>query len=744
MNYKILFSILIFCLPVLAFAQGGEEEGPIFGNPDLWNGQGPKVLKIGDTFDSTFVYFPDQISLPFVDDFSSDKFQKYNAGYTDPNVTSEIYFSLLDPNTSNPLHADSVFSTEPTYRRYVSLADGTFSDTTFPPTSYSYNNLASYPVNYSNNNFYPPFILIDTIDYPNPIDTIFMTDKIVSQNSARIFLVQVNNPDKIWLESRAYHNYRFARDPWSLGVATFDGLDENGYPYSFGSNGSSVADVLTSKPIEMSGLSVADNVYLSFMFQKEGLGEIPEDEDSLILELFNPITQNWNYAWSVNGGGVADFLTGHVHVNNQEYLNDGFQFRFKSYGSLAGGLDHFHLDYVRLRDNSNSGDTLIEDFAQVYPVMSLLKEFESVPWDHYKNSPANRMNDKLDISVRNSSAGAKNNKDGSLTVLHNGSQEGAYVLNRQTLSGGSINYAPRTTYFSKHDLSGGYRFDESKTGTKQTFKIEAVAEPQVGFGISQNDSSFYEQYFGNYYAYDDGTAERAYGPTGSQARLAIQYTPYEADSVIGAMIHFVPSVVDVSNKLFLLTVWADAGGVPGEVLYEDDLFDPRKPIFEVARNKFYPYYFSNLSKIPVNGTFYIGWRQFDAERLNVGIDKNKDNSNHTFYSTNGGNTWFQSSIPGSVMIRPIFSTAMDAELGLRVVSQEATSPSFEVYPNPSSDFINLRATDGNTGGRIQIFSTQGKLVISTNENKIDISTLHNGVYIVKIDGSSSVRRIVKK
>ena len=72
----------------------------------------------------------------------------------------------------------------------------------------------------------------------------------------------------------------------------------------------------------------------------------------------------------------------------------GFQFRFKNYGGLSGSLDHFHLDYVNLRRFSGQQDTVIRDFAFVYPLYTLLETFTAVPWDHYKNNPIGKMSSK--------------------------------------------------------------------------------------------------------------------------------------------------------------------------------------------------------------------------------------------------------------------------------------------------------------------------------------------------------------
>ncbi|MFM7299889.1 MAG: hypothetical protein ACKO1R_01975, partial [Crocinitomicaceae bacterium] len=88
---------------------------------------------------------------------------------------------------------------------------------------------------------------------------------------------------------------------------------------------------------------------------------------------------------------------------NSNYFTSGFKFRFRNYGSLAGALDHFHVDYIHLRNLSFFNDTLFKDFAFSYPLTSLLKTYTSVPWDHYQNSTVNRMSDSLEVKVHNGS-----------------------------------------------------------------------------------------------------------------------------------------------------------------------------------------------------------------------------------------------------------------------------------------------------------------------------------------------------
>jgi hypothetical protein len=349
------------------------------------------------------------------------------------------------------------------------------------------------------------------------------------------------------------------------------------------------------------------------------------------------------------------------------------------------------------------------------------------------------MNDKTEIAVQNGSNLTENNQNGAIKVSYNGAVEGSFSLNAQVLSGGNINYGPRSTYTSYHDLSGGYNFDATKLGPEQVFDVSATASAQFP-NLAQNDSTSGLQVFSNYYSYDDGTAEAAYGPTGAQSRLAMRFKSYESDSLIGLKIHFVPSVNDVSGKLFLITVWEDNGGLPGDVLYEDDIFFPRSPNYSGSRNGFLNYFFLDTMKVAVGTTFYVGWRQLDPERLNVGLDRNLDHSHNTFYSVDNGVTWKQSSIKGSVMIRPIFSTSLDTQLGISTLKHE--SP-ISIYPNPSEDKVVIDIPWDQFQGAT-LHTPSGTTVKTISETSFSVVDLSPGMYFLKIIGTGQLVRICRQ
>jgi hypothetical protein len=84
---------LLFFFSLLSVAQE-EFVRPLLVNPNI----GPTFhqQRSGNTIDSTFVYNIDTLDLPVWDDFSISKFIPYNSGYTDGNVTSQLYYQLMN------------------------------------------------------------------------------------------------------------------------------------------------------------------------------------------------------------------------------------------------------------------------------------------------------------------------------------------------------------------------------------------------------------------------------------------------------------------------------------------------------------------------------------------------------------------------------------------------------------------------------------------------------------------------
>ena len=704
--------------------------------------------RITNNIDSTFIYKLDTLALPIIDDFSQNRFQQYDFEFDDPGVVSEVFYALLNAQ-DEPLPAEANFTTIPTYLIEITLQPSIVRDTTFfPPTTVKYSTLNEYPVVHDEIEVYPRYILIDTLDLQKPApDTIWINANIRFQDSARVFFADINDPNAYWIDNDAHWNFTRAKNPWSLGVVTFDGVDANGWPYAINTNAVGYADYLTSKPLIMN-FPPSAGVFLTFVYQPEGLGDAPEANDSLVVEFFNVIEQQWEWAWSAAGSTVHDFKTVHLPITQVKYLQNGFQFRFKNYGGLSGDLDNWHIDFVRLQTNQSESDTVLLDFAAVYPITSLLKEYTAIPWKHYRNNPIGHMNDSLAITVRNNNIIAGNTSQNAvLRIFDEGTLDHEYVFPGATLTP-DLNFNPATTYTTHHNLNNISPFyNLPATSTNDTsycfdyYFRAGVPFPQTPAYIF-NDTIFGTQCFSNFYAYDDGSAEQAYGINGEQARLAYQFTTLEPDSLVAIQMHFVPTVFDHSNKLFLLTVWDDNNGQPGNVLYEDDFFTAQSPVYIGEKNSFWHYYFADTMKVGVSGTFYVGWRQLDPQRLNVGFDRNTNSREKIFYSVDLGLTWLNGSFPGSLMIRPVFTSKLDYQLDTEEISMEE----LQIFPNPTEDLLNLSfAYDG----IVEFYSSDGKLVkTEVWQTQIDTSQLKSGFYFVRVKANNlnyhETFKIIKK
>jgi hypothetical protein len=733
MKKSILFVFSVFVCTFL-FSQGisiGESSQNLKLTP-------VQIKKDLNSIDSSFIYFVDTLILPFFDDFSSNKFQEYNPNYSAPGISSQLYYRLKDAATNAIISTNSSFTNQVTFRRTYNATTSTTNDVPFSDTLLKVGNLLSYPVVYNTLSLFPPFYIYDTVGIPDVSDTIWIANPTYFQDSARQFFLPISDSSKIWLDHYAYHNYRFGVNPRSLGVVTFDGLNEQGYPYQIGTTVTNYGDKLTSKPINLGSFSASDSVYFSFLYQPQGLGDVPENGDSLLLEFYAPELSQWFHIWSVSGGATIPFKAVHVNVNDTKFFKPGFQFRFRNYGGLSGSLDHFHIDYVHLRSLSAYNDTTFKDFAFSNPINTLLKTYTSVPWDHYKASVENKMTDSLLVNLYNGSTSAENYQNGQLTINQANLQQGLFVLPGFLLAEGQINYNPLSFLDSYHDLTTGYEYSKALPGISQEFDVVSTVSAQFP-NLYQNDSTTFKQLFSNYYSYDDGSAEAAFGPTGTQARLAIRFDTYEPDSLIGVNLSFLPSVVDVSQKLFLLTVWDNDNGQPGNVLYEDDAFSPRQPIYVNGNNNYQTYYFADTVKVPVGTTFFVGWRQLDPDRLNLGLDRNIDNHTTIRYSVDGGNNWYTAPFSGSAMLRPIFSTLIDATLQ----TNEIEDKEFTIYPNPTDGKLTVAFQDG-LKAPLNVYNQLGELMISTDSHQLDLTPLNAGIYFISSPNySTKVYKVIK-
>lgn len=584
---------------------------------------------------------------------------------------------------------------------------------------------------------------------------------------------------KLWIDSFAYVNTDFAKHAPTIGVATLDAIDQKGKLYPNASTFPFNADKLTSRPIRLDSVFIgiprplkrSDSLYFSFYYQPEGRGLLPSHKDSLILEFHSPlefdtiVAQNgdttytpvWTHVWSTPGGiGVNEFAFGPNRYFRQviipvqdsaRYYKDGFQFRFRNIASLANDFvpdwksncDQWNIDVVWLNVDRNIHDTVIQDVAFAENAPSMLKNYQAMPTMQYSANFINEMADTLNISIANLDKEPLNlsykymmqKNSEPLEAIYNG---GSYYIEPYNLTGYS-QYQP----FARPKVSRFFPPMENNTST--VYKIYHIISNDPNPLFNSNDTIVFSQVFSNYYAYDNGTAEAGIGLNNASGAYVVKFTLNKPDTLHAIKMFFNQVLGNVNIMNVDLIIMNDKSGKPNNIVKQ---ISNVTPIYTSNINEFATYsldepLFMNAANFP-GLIFYVGWKQYSNNNLNVGFDRYIDTYQQRFYNVYG--YWEQSlpSLYGSLMIRPVVGAKNPLKFDITKDGENYVS----IYPNPSNDGIfslNLPESWEKNYLKdiiIQVYNTSGKCVDYINyNNKLDLSHLQNGIYILKIINTST-------
>lgn len=561
------------------------------------------------------------------------------------------------------------------------------------------------------------------------------------------YSLPTDNPDipvewQRWEDDNVFINCNFPIQPPTVGVATFDGLKSNGYPHDFiSADAYGTADTLTSIPLNLAGLDSLDNVYLSFFYQGGGLGNKPDEQDSLVVEFWNNSGEGaWIRRWAIPGGVLPEeFQQVFIPIQDTDFGNsyflDGFKFRFINYSTLSGSADHWHIDYVELAANVDPENAPILDLAFMDCENTLLQNFTAMPWMHFLENPSTYLEDTTRAAQRNLGTSAVNFQSGYRIRYEDQSWD---YPNDYSITNGLSIIDPQSFFPIGNDV-----FDTSVNDTCAIFNVDYYHE--TSDIVLSNDTISFEQNFTNYYAYDDGTAERAYGLTTGGGKIAMKFQLAKEDTLLGLFVHWIPFVDDQSAETFILRAWDDDGGEPGEELSTIFAFNSPE-YYDHGYNKFAYYEYDD--PIGVDGTIFVGWVQQGELSLNVGNDKNTNqNPGRLFYQLGIGAEWQASSITGSLMIRPVFKSGKSFVWNS---VEENLAAQVAIYPNPSSDQINVHVPVGLGTYDVSIYNQSGKLVMMSQKHlgleQFSIQELSQGIYILEVrtdDGQLIHERLMK-
>ena len=373
-------------------------------------------------------------------------------------------------------------------------------------------------------------------------------------------------------------------------------------------------------------------------------------------------------------------------------------------------------------ENRNYQDTTLRDFNFVYELPSVLKHHTLLPTQQYRGS----------IDLEDSIIGINHNILQS--TLFNSFRLTCFNENTGTIYGTS-----GPSPFPAEPLV----FHSLKVGSQLNFPSFVVDSNYVttkiffdnGDNFITNDTATTRQFFFNEMAYDDGSAEWAYGLQGlGTKKVAYRYFIPNKDTLAAVKILFSNIDVPVSSLLFNLTIWKKIGmyGQQEEVI---KTISNLKPKYLDSLNSYVT--FGLDEPLEVQDTIYVGWIQTDERNLQIGYDVNSSRGfENLFILTN--NVWSKSNIAksraGSPMIRLILDGIRKYSTNQVVNSETKNNLSrISFYPNPTSQHINFQIKERRNMD-ISIYDMMGKLVFQQGlkEGYIDVSHLQNGFYFMHL------------
>ncbi len=509
-------------------------------------------------------------------------------------------------------------------------------------------------------------------------------------------------PDKgLWLDRTVFVNNTLAKNPPSVGMATFDGLDKGGRPYVF----SGKADVLTSTYLDLS--SPQGDVYLKFYLAPKGYGLLPNPQDSFLVQ-FRSQTGQWKTVTAVPGidvpvDSVPPFSFYAIPISSSQYFYRGFQFRFVSFSSPAGLYDLWHLDYVWLDDQSGP-EAVFEDLAFTTTPPLLLKTYSAMPLRQFQGF----VEEELNVAPMPSSF--YNHFNTTATISESAIQlreiltDDPFPGMENVVDGLDANIPPAEHTFRQKELNvatwNNYQAilendftEEDKIWLETSYHFTLTSQATPFF---RNDTVRSITRLEDYYAYDDGTAEGYVAfsnPQEDNPILAVRFHTHISDTLRAVQFHFPHVNGNVESQLFNLKIWV--GELDDEPDYEADFLRPKyadsyyDTLQGFSTYLLQDHFTEELTPlyIPADTDFYVAFQQVSItnQGIPIGMDFQR-NRNEEFF-VNISDSWeaFPVELTGSLMIRALMN-------GEDTLFNTATSEAkkdrkihfFSLYPNPVS------------------------------------------------------------
>ena len=552
-----------------------------------------------------------------------------------------------------------------------------------------------------------------------------------------------------WLTKDGFVNNTMAENPPSVGIVTLDGLDHTGTPYLE----SGEADYLTSRGLNLAGLNNQD-VSLRFFYTRKGNGLYPNEQDSLRVQ-FKEQNGNWVTQW-VRGGFDSNTPIGISPPFEFQSLNvpedfryDGFQFRFVNEVSPAGVYDLWHIDYVRLAA-SEAFNSVFDDVAFVDIPNSLILEYEHMPWKHFLADINQQIVvQELESVFFNHYEIPQNPANDSDILLTERTTGTSIPLNLNVID--AVNVEPGIFSFFGQELSVDRVSNiinsiNSQLSNLDKAELELTYTFNLQNEITENDEVSRIHRFDNYFAYDDGTAERQIyleNPQTDNPSFALEFESKIEDTLKAVQFHFPHINGNIENQLFSIHIYLDElSNEPAQSLefispiYANSYFDTLQGFTTYLLKDI----FGQEAGIPLEAgqKFYIGFQQLSSTNFGVpiGLDINRDVSSKIYVNIWGDWVNQEGLIQGSPMIRALVGNEDIIPTNTR---EEEVTYELNVYPNPTTGFLNIDMDNVPDNSLIRIFDQLGNQVkILDLQPQINIEELPQGMYFLNVEDNRGI------
>ncbi|MFM8348058.1 MAG: hypothetical protein ACKOAR_08435 [Bacteroidota bacterium] len=523
--------------------------------------------------------------------------------------------------------------------------------------------------------------------------------------------------DTLWeAGKRVWVNDGLGIDPPSVMVATFDGLDSIGKPYSVTDLlAKGFADRMVSRKIRLGDVAEADRntVFFSFYYQIKGRGELPDQDDNLSL-WFLRSDGTWVRVFETgNTGNPATNKFNYVSlaVSDPVFFHNDFRFRFQNFARLSGPYDMWHVDYVYLNKGRTTGERSMPDRTVSTNLTPFFSTYTSVPLVHYRDTfpgisvkPEIRLFGLLENNFQpfryTTRATVTQRTTSGIAVEKIVIADDVPPIDPQT--GGAVIIRPfEILKLTLQQPFPGERInaDADSVHVKVTFGLNSADDNPLVYlpkyrpiNFLRNDTVSAEFFLTDFYARDDGKAEFGAGlnEAGTQLAAGFDLLKQGSDTLVAVDIYF-PQFGDQSNQSLSLRIWDSKGLGPDNQLHQQSI-----TVTRTEQNRFTRY--ALTQPVAVRGRFFVGWKQNATAVIPAGFDKNNDSGGTIYFNTTG--EWVKNTqASGSLMVRPVFGEGNGVTDVTALPVERKSLP----WPNPNSG--SFRLPGGVTG--IQITGAAG-------------------------------------